>query len=297
MSQSEHGIPFNIGGCHGNVVDYSMGIIGPGDHAKREWKIARECGLQTAAKVQINTTWEASTSPAIPVAPLIAEHIKGIKNEGVRHLLLSWTLGGYPNENIATAAQYFYQDCSYSFENQPTFLAQKEFSKAFREFPFHKYVLYKGPQNAGPSNLLFEKPTGYTATMTCFAYDDLETWRQIYPADVFENQFEKLCAGWEKGLSLLPENDESEISVMAKACYCLFRSSLNQIRFVRARDSGGADKCKDAAKSELEIAKQMLTLMNKNAAIGFEAANHYYFSKLQLAEKILNCHYIIEKFQ
>ncbi|MBR5011598.1 MAG: hypothetical protein IKY12_03490, partial [Clostridia bacterium] len=108
MSQSEHDIPYNIGGVEGRVVDYSMGIIGPGDHAKREWSLAKECGLVTAAKVQINTTWEASTVPAIPVSPLIEKHIEGIKNEGVRHLLVSWTLGGYPCSNIAAAAQYFY---------------------------------------------------------------------------------------------------------------------------------------------------------------------------------------------
>lgn len=34
----------------------------------------------------------------------------------------------------------------------------------------------------------------------------------------------------------------------------------------------------------------------RNAAIGYEAANHYYFSKGQIAEKIINCHYIIDAF-
>ena len=296
MSQSELDIPYNIGGVQGNVIDYSMGIIGPGEHAKREWQIARECGLQTAAKVQINTTWEASTSPVIPVAPLVQEHIEGIKKEGVRHLLASWTLGGYPGANIAAAAEYFYEKCDYSVKDLPTYPAQQEFSKAFREFPFHKYVLYKGPQNAGPSTLLFEKPTGYRATMTCFAYDDLDTWRQDYPEDIFEAQFAKLCEGFEKGIALLPENDKTETTVMANACYCLFRSSLNQIRFIRARDKGDKKACAAAARAELEIAKRMLALMNENASIGFEAANHYYFTKLQLAEKIINCHYIIDRF-
>ena len=51
-----------------------------------------------------------------------------------------------------------------------------------------------------------------------------------------------------------------------------------------------------AEENELENAKAMLSLMNKNAAIGYEAANHYYFSKGQLAEKIINCNYIIERF-
>ena len=50
---------------------------------------------------------------------------------------------------------------------------------------------------------------------------------------------------------------------------------------------------KKLTESELNIAKDMLSLMNKNAAIGFEAANHYYFSKGMICEKILNCRYLI----
>ena len=51
MSQSENAIPFTIGGIEGSVRDYSMGIIGPGEHAKKEWALAEECGLQTAASI------------------------------------------------------------------------------------------------------------------------------------------------------------------------------------------------------------------------------------------------------
>ena len=99
-----------------------------------------------------------------------------------------------------------------------------------------------------------------------------------------------------KGLNLLADSDDSEGAIMAWAAYCLFRSSLNQIRFVRARDDGRKADAIEEAKNELSITKKMLTLMNKNAAIGYEAANHYYFSKGQLAEKIINCNYIIEAF-
>ena len=165
------------------------------------------------------------------------------------------------------------------------------------EFPFHIRTLYKGPQNAGPSSLLFERSTGYTATMTCFSYDDLDSWRSKYPVDVFEEQFARLCDGWQKGLDMIPEHDESELSVMARAAYCLFKSSLNQIRFVRARDAGEYDKAVAAARDELATTRQMLQQMNKNAAIGYEAANHYYFSKGQLAEKIVNCYHVIRVFE
>ncbi|MBQ7780247.1 MAG: hypothetical protein IJ404_07100 [Clostridia bacterium] len=295
LSQSELDVPFDIGGVNGNVLDYSMSIIGPGELAKREWRLAKERGLEVGAKVQINTTWEASTVPAIPVSPSIDEHMKLLEGEGIRHLLLSWTLGGYPCRNIAVAAKHFFEKCSYSSHTE-YYEAEKVFAEAFKEFPFHIDVLYMGPQNAGPSSMLFDEPTGYRATMTCFAYDDLEGWRGIYPVDVFEKQFDLLCQKWKIGLDMLPENDESESAVMARAAYCLFKSSFNQIRFVRARNESRYSDALAAAESELDVAKEMLVLMNVNASIGYEAANHYYFSKGQLAEKIVNCHYIIESF-
>ena len=295
MSESEIDIPFEIGGVRGNVRDYSMSIIGPGEQAKEEWRIARECDHETAAKVQINTTWEASTVPMIPVSPSVEEHMRRLRETGVKHLLLSWTLGGYPSANIASAAKYFCD--GYKCEPKPEYLenAEKRFAEAFREFPFHIGVLYKGPHNAGPSNMLYINPTGYKATMTCFAYDDLDSWRSIYPEEIFEDQLARLCEGWQRGLDMIPEDDRSETAIMARAAYCLFRSSLNQVRFIRARDSGRTDDALDAAREELSVSEKMLELMNKNASIGYEAANHYYFSKGQLAEKIINCHYVIEK--
>ena len=295
LSQSELDVPFEIGGVKGRVLDYSISIPGPGEKAKGDWEIAKECGLEIGAKVQLSTSWEASTVPALPVSPLIDSHIRTLRDEGVEHILLSWTLGGYPSRNIAAAAKYFCENSEIEDDGSYT-EAEKQFSEAFREFPFHMSTLYRGPQNAGPSNLLFPIPTGYTASMTCFAYDDLESWRSIYPVDIFEDQFRKLCESWEKGLAFLPEGDESEVSVMAHTAYCIFKSSLNQIRFIRARDAGRLDDCIKLAEDEEKIARLMLDQMNKNAAIGYEASNHYYFSKGQIVEKILNCRKTIEYF-
>ena len=95
---------------------------------------------------------------------------------------------------------------------------------------------------------------------------------------------------------MLKNAPETETSVMAEAAYCLFKSSLNQIRFIRARDAGKHTDAVNAAKAELETAQKMLCLINKNAAIGYEAANHYYFSKGQIAEKIVNCQRMIDIF-
>lgn len=295
MSQSELAVPFEIGGVCGEVKDYSMGIIGPGERAKSEWALAKECGLELCAKVQINTTWECSTIPALPVYPLVEEHMERLQKEGVSHLLLSWTLGGYPSKNIAHAAKFFCSNMQSSNESAALRKATALFAEAFKEFPFHIHTLYRGPQNAGPSTLLYEKPTGYEATMTCFAYDDLENWRSIYPVDVFESQFSKLCEKWEEGLVFLKDEPMDETKRMAEAAYCIFRSCLDQIRFIRARDAGDISAMHHAAENEFKTAEKMLELMKLDASIGFEAANHYYFSKGQILEKILNCYDVMQK--
>lgn len=292
IAQSELDMPYEIGGVCGNVLDYSMSIVGPGELAKKQWRLALDRGLEVGAKVQINTTWEASTVPSIPVSPSTEKHIEKLKGEGVSHLLFSWTLGGYPSRNLAAAAKYFYENAQKDTKNE-YFDAEMQFCKAFREFPFHIGTLYEGVQNAGPSNMLFAQSTGYRATMTCFAYDDLDAWRSIYPIDVFESQFEKLCVEWKKGLDMLSCNDHGEVATMARATYCLFKSSLDQIKFIRARDDGRYADAIAAAKCEIETARLMLEQMNINAAIGYEASNHYYFSKGQLVEKIVNCNHVI----
>ena len=269
--------------------------------------MARERGLETSAKVQVNTTWECSTVPALPVYPLIEEHIEKIKEEGVTNLMLSWTLGGFPSRNIMHVAKYFYEnyDTEALAETPEEKKAAQIFSQAFQEFPFHVDVLYQGPQNGGPGNLLFMEPTGYHATMTCYVYDDLESWSSIYPVEVFEEQLAKLCKKWEEGLAVLEtgsvEKRSSEVStcgqgemeIMANAGYCLFRASLNQVRFYRAREAGNKVAMIEAAQAEIVCARMMLELMNLNPAVGFEAANHYYYSKGCLCEKIVNCSDII----
>ncbi len=295
--QSELAVPFEIGGVKGAVIDYSMSIPGPGELAKKQWAAAEKRGLETSAKVQINTTWEGSTVPALPVYPLIEDHMKALRACGVRHLMLSWTLGGYPSRNIAHAAKYFTDAGVIEEESEAVRQAAERFAEAFREFPFHIGTLYSGPQNAGPSTLLYEKPTGYGATMTCFAYDDLESWRSVYPAEVFENQFARLCETWKQGLALLEHEPDSETVRMARAAYGLYASSLSQIRFIRARERGDKDTMRACAEEEIVTAREMLDFMNRDASIGFEAANHYYFTRYQMAEKIINCRYILKNLE
>lgn len=304
QSNSEAMMPFTVGGISGRVRDYSMSIPGPAPLAREIWDYATETGHEVSAKIQVNVTWECSTLPFLPVFDLIREHMKGLRAAGVRHLMLSWTLGGYPSVNLRIASECL-EDPS---EARYDALLREEFgehasivkraatlfSEAFREFPFDIMTLYKGPQNAGPSNLLYMEPSGYSATMTCYAFDDLDAWRSIYPRDVFIHQLEQLSEKWARGLALLdPLPEDASIKDMARGAYAIFRSSYLQAKFITLRDGKDPDVLCPILKEERALAEEMLHLMQKSAFIGYEAANHYYYSKAMLLEKMISCEFLL----
>lgn len=302
MCKSEDKKAFTRGGIEKTVSDYSMSVPGPSEMSKKIWRYAIEKGHEVMAKVQVNNTWEMSTVPFLPVFDLVREHMEGLRDEGIKHLMLSWTLGGYPSVNLKVASACMQADGESEYQKvleaeygeyaDTVKCATTAFSDAFREYPFGIDNLYFGPQNAGPSNLLYKEPTGLKATMTCYAYDDIDTWRDEYPCDVFTDQLYKLCTKWKIGLDLIKDMPESEFTLSAWGGYALFRSSYLQSEFILNREKGNIARMREILAEEKELALLMYDLMQKSSLIGYEAANHYYFNKGMLAEKVINCEYL-----
>lgn len=322
LQVSETGIPFNIGGFDDDVLDYSISIVGPGNSAKNLWKAAKKKGLETAAKIQMNNSWECSTAPFIPVYENVVKHIENLLSEGVDHIMLSWTLGGYLSDNIKIASGYFFEDEMQSKDIYNTVLretygeysetvknAVKCFCKGFAEYPFNWKHIYFGPSNAGSANLIYPEKSGMKATMTCYPYDDIETWRgvparfhvseaeKLYSVEVLKEQYKKLYKEWEKGLQLIKDMPLCEFKDMAKYCYTLFKASYNQISFYIERNSSNdAEKLREIVKDEMNLAISAYEIMLRNSAVGYEAANHYYVSRSMLAEKIVECEYLLKDY-
>ncbi|MBQ7378890.1 MAG: hypothetical protein IJW70_04330 [Clostridia bacterium] len=305
QSNSEALMPFERGGVSGHVRDYSISVPGPAPLAKRVWEYARARGHQVCAKVQVNASWECSTLPYLPVFDLIREHMTGLREAGVEHLMLSWTLGGYPSISLKIASECL-QDPSeqaylwlleqeYGEYANAVRASAKAFSDAFRHFPFDLRSLYFGPQNPGPSNLLYPSPSGYIATMTCYSYDALDTWRAIYPREVYLDQWRKLSEGWHAGVQMLKDMPDCEYKQMAKAANAIFASCYAQVQFILAREQGDTALMQQIAAEEMQNALDLYALMQKNPHIGYEAANHYYYNKGMLAEKVINCAQIAAK--
>jgi len=310
MSGRERGIPIVRGGIKGEIEDYTLSIGGLGEMAKDTWRWARDAGFETAAKLQLNNSWECSTIPYIPLFRTVESIVSDVEKEGVEHIMLSWTLGGAPSPNIKLISESFFTcegkndkdkqtdiyDVLYGEDKQTVKQATDKFCDAFSHFPFSHNGVYSGPSNSGVANLLYEKDTTLEATMTCFAYDDLTNWRMQYPEDVYEKLFEKMSELWQEGLDIIKDIEDDELKDMSYATYIQIKSSENQIKFIRARNSKNYSRMAELAKKEIPLAAKLHHLMDKYPEIGFEAANHYYYTKGMLKEKILNCQYIYDKY-
>lgn len=318
MQVSESQIQFERGGIHSFVRDYSISIVGPGDPAREMWKTAREQGLEVAAKVQINNSWECSSVPYLPVYENVAQHMKNLIDEGVEHMLLSWTLGGYMSDNIKIASSYFFEEESERIDAYQQVLERNygpyagqvkeavgHFCRGFDQFPFNVWHIYRSTCNSGAANLLYPQPSGMECTMTCFPYDDLEGWRgarpgdlregAAYPPEVLEDQYRKLCQEWEKGLKILEGMPQCEFYDMALYGYTLFKSTHNHISYVRQRDGERNEAVmRRIVENEREMALLAYRIMLRNSAVGFEAANHYFATRSNLVEKIVQCDYLLQ---
>ena len=323
MCVSEWTLPIERGGVKSAVGEYCMSAVGPGPRALRHWRAARKRGMKTVAKIQVNNTWEMAATPYIPVMRLLAENLMRLSQESVQGLMLGWTVGGYPSANLEIAREVWRMHSGDSSAGAAAILlevaenrfgkrharqivrAWDAFSDAFQEFPFHIGVVYMGPHHAGPANLLFADPTGYRATMVGIAYDDLESWRAVYPEEIFIGQLQELARKWEIGITVLKEvlrevlgeaADHSralgaELRI-AQACLAHWRSAANQAEFVKHR---GQDpiRCRELLESEIVLAKEMFDIVDTDSRIGFEATNHYFYTRLDFVEKVLNCTHLL----
>ena len=326
QSVSEWSLPIDRGGVPSAVGEYSISAVGPGPRAQRHWGFAKRHGMRTTAKVQINCSWELSALPYLPVMDLVARHCSNLLERDTNGLMLSWTLGGYPSPNLRLVDRFFG-----SRQNPPSVetalndvarerygaeaagaarQAWSAFSAGFAQYPYDGALLYNGPLQVGPGNLLYAKPTGYKASMVGFPYDDVSSWRGVYPPEVLAGQLEKVAAGWQTGLDHLRKARElakgpkaqaaaQEDLRIAEAAGIHFKSAANQVRFVLARQAAAGDparveEIRRILQDEVALAKRAMTLTREDSRIGYEASNHYYYLPMDLVEKVIDCEYLLE---
>lgn len=328
MSVSEWSKPIQRGGVKTQVGEYSLSAVGPGPRAKSQWAAAKARGLKTVAKVQLNATWELAAMPYLPVMDLVAEHCENLASEQVDGMMLSWSVGGYPSPNLQVAQRVLGErmDREAALDAIATErygaaakdaarAAWTKFSEAFEQYPYHIGVLYRGPQQMGPANLLYGEPTGYRSTMVGIPYDDVNGWRGPYPPDVLAGQFEQVAGGWAQGVEQMRRvveltNDRATAQGdlrIARAAQMHFASVANQVRFVTARDAL-AKATTDAERQrlrgelvklldrEIALARALYDVARADSRVGFEASNVYFYVPGDLVEKVINCESLREGY-
>jgi hypothetical protein len=174
------------------------------------------------------------------------------------------------------------------------------FSDAFDNFPFSLGVAYRAPLQCAPANLLYRENPNIKATMVCYPYNDLNSWRDIFPIEVFTLQLEKIISGWEAGMKKLWTIPHSSSKIMqliydcAEAFYLHIRSMYNQVKFLSI-DNNDTER-EQYIDDEYSVAMQLLEIIGRNPMIGYESSNHYFYTRSNLLEKIINLSYLKKQF-
>ncbi len=280
------------------VAEYSLSQVGPSEESKKMLTEAKRCGHKTWAKVQVNNSWEFVSAPYIPAYELIVEHIQNLQALQTGGYMLSWTFGGYPSKTLDLVNQMCkggfdygkWLSTSYGAQAEVVKSAVHDFSEGFKKLPYEWTFLYRGPQHVGAANLLYSKPTGYPSTMVCYPHDDLAGW-QVGTRASFIRGLEEMLTAWKRGLDLLEEsgmNEEEELYRYAKAFYLAYATTLNETKFIIAREARDVEKMQAALDVEEDLTKAQYALAARDSRLGFEASNHYYYTQNSYLEKLLN---------
>jgi hypothetical protein len=262
--------------------------------------------LAVAAKVQFGVTWELAAVPYLPVLENVVRHAAALRDAGVDNLMLGWTLGGHPSPNLEAVAEVASGGALETLAKRRHGVthgpAIAEFwracSAAYREFPFHVGTVYQAPLQMGPANPLWPAPTGYKAAMVGIPYDDLEGWRSVYPAEIFATQLEKVAAGFESALKDIrasvpvPPAALAEELTFVEAAALHFASVANQSRYILARRAADANAQRRCVDAEAKLAMRLHALQSRDARLGFEASNQYFYIPYDLVEKVINCRWL-----
>lgn len=298
------------GGVPVKVFDYSISVVGPSDISRKILKRAKENGHKIWAKIQVNNSWEVSAVPYIPTFGLMVKHIENLKELGVSGLMMGWSLGGYPGgalplcnglcskEDFDIGAWY---DKTYADKSLDVQKAVAIFDDAFTNLPFSLANLYFGPNTLGVANLWTLELSNRSSTMVCYAQDDYEFYTSPYGPEIYISQYKLMCDAWEKGLKVIENLNGNlafeEFKRCAFATYNHLKGGMLHAEYAFLKRNAKDNKARllEVIEEDKALVKNLYELMQKDAKIGFEMTNHYFYNSNLLLEKMLNLDYLKEK--
>lgn len=299
---SEFSKTFERGGVQGKVIDYSISVVGPSDVTVKSLAKAKATGHKIWAKIQVNNSWECAGVPYVPAFDLMVEHVENVKKLGVTGLMMGWSLGGYPGGalsvcNAVCAEGAFDEEKWYTSEYEKDAKIAREavkiFSEAYGEYPFSISSIYCGGQHLACGNMWSLEADDRPSTMVCFSRDD-SVWAYPYGIDGYIHQMTLLLEKWSIGQKLLGSSFGNaafeELKRAAEGVFLQLSAAKNLAEFVKYKGSAKENKAQilDVIEAERDTTKKLYELSSKDAKIGYEISNHYFYNANLLLEKFLN---------
>lgn len=305
---SEYDLEIVKGGVKSKIIDYSLANVGPSEITKKTLKKARETGHKIYAKIQVNNSWECSATPELPAYDLLEKHLKNLREIGVENYMLSWTLGGFPSlslDLVGACNETFDLNAWYGvhFGKQAEGVreAVSLFCQGFEEYPFSIDALYFSPKTLGSANLWDLAREENKSTMCCFAFDDYENWILPYDYQTYTSQMEKLLHLWQKSLKKLRAlKGDGKVKRMAfciQTAYLHLESDYLQTQFSYYKRRNDKKEIIKILKREEKTAKRLLDCVLKDARVGFETSNHYFYTERNLIEKIICVRQLLKRMK
>ncbi|MBR3803950.1 MAG: hypothetical protein IKJ14_01205 [Clostridia bacterium] len=288
-------------GVKTKIPEYSISNVGPSQTSKELLLYAKSKGRKTYAKIQVNNSWEISAVPSLPTYDLVYEHLKNLKDIGVENYMLSWTLGGYPSLSLQMASAFssgvslekWYED-TFGDNAKTVHRAVIALCDAFKEFPYACSPLYYSPKNLGYGNMWGVEYEDRGGFMVGNSFDKYEQWIWPYSYEQYTSAYKSMTEKWKEGLDLLEKIDGDDLLEKVKSyalvAYLHFRADYHQTLYSFYKRQPSKYKSEIlAVLSESE--KDVYLLIGeviKDAALGYEASNHYFYNVRNLKEKLLN---------
>lgn len=281
--------------------DYWLSYPGPSYMFEETAKAAKKHNKHLYAKMQVCCSHELASMPYIPVPGLVFQKYKGAYEWGVEGILQCWYFGNYPSimskaagelsftENFSSEDEFLLHlaGICYGRTNAPKVAeAWKHFADGYYNYPTNIMMSYYGPMHDGVTWELQLKPKNLplprTWRLTDRANGDFmgDAMLQGHTYDEIIELSRRMCAGWEKGIEVLPRGVTGEMETVADGLKVLFRCGLNILEFYRLREKLGycegnateiLNRMQELVYKEIENSKEMLEICRKDARLGYHS--------------------------
>ena len=313
--------PFSVCGAEALIGEYTLAHVKPSNYALNIIRTAKAAGRKVHSKCALVTTCEMGALPYFPVMKNVETLLDNLRKENIDGLLGCWIFGAYPGRNMemlantksASPMSALASKCYGSGANM-AIQAWELFSKAIINYPTTPPVLYFSAIYPGPGLRFSLEPEPWRKGMAIMATEDLHTASYPFGQDAMIGGFRAMAELWQEGLEYLkravdlcdiPEHHDENLRDLgiSQACLSHFISAANYADFIILRNQWLSDqtdaitrsKLIELLRNELENAETMFQIAKHDSRMGYEGSVGYFYTPIDIAEKIYDLKASIER--